>query len=97
MFLELLEVRKVLGQIAGGVVVLWDVPLARQFHKLNPGQTEIASSLDRGNVALIEEPQNRSLKSIVAEALHGVLIDGPFGDRDVHFNLHGNPIVLDCR
>jgi hypothetical protein len=33
----------------------------------------------------------------VAEALHGVLIDGPFGDRDVHFNLHGNPIVLDCR
>jgi hypothetical protein len=33
----------------------------------------------------------------VAKALLGAFIDGPFRDRDIYFNLHGNPIVLDCR
>jgi hypothetical protein len=33
----------------------------------------------------------------MAKALHGAFVYGPFWDRDVHFNSHGNPIVLDCR
>lgn len=41
MFLDLLQIGEVFGQIAGGVVVLRNVPLARQFHKLNPGQPQI--------------------------------------------------------
>jgi hypothetical protein len=45
-------------------------------HKLNPGQPQIVGGFGRGNAALIEEPQNRSLKSVAAKALLGAFIDG---------------------
>jgi hypothetical protein len=38
----------------------------------------------RGNAALVEEPQDRSLEGIVAKALHHAFIYGPFRDRYVH-------------
>jgi hypothetical protein len=33
----------------------------------------------------------------VVKASLGAFVNGSFGDRDVHLNLHGNPIVPECR
>ena len=81
MVVSSLPIREILGQIEGGVVVLWNVPNARQFHKLNPGQPQMPCGFGRGNAVFIEEPQDRSFQSLVAKVLHGTFVYRPFGNR----------------
>jgi hypothetical protein len=62
-----------------------DAALLEQFHELEPAQTEFASRLARGNLAVGKKGKDRFLANPLLKL---VLVDGSLGDVDFNLELH---------